>query len=76
MSDVVKKEVDKALREYLEAAHNYHGLLDKYFGGGGGIPDVLPVLAYEEAKAAIKEIDEAEAKVTKARKKWETLINL
>jgi len=70
MSDVFKREVDKAVQEYVEALDNYHQLLDKYFPVRRVIPGV-PITAGEPiTEAALKELEEAEAKVAETQRKW------
>ena len=69
MTDVSENEVDKALRKYLEALDSYHKLADKYFsvfwvGDKPRTPEPI-------TEAALKELREAEAKVTETHQKWE-----
>ena len=69
MSNTFEKEVDKAVREYVEALASYHKLVDRYvsvFWVGDKPRTPEPI-----TEAALKELQEAEAKVTEAHQKWE-----
>ena len=74
MSDVFKKEVDNATREYMEALDNYHKLVDECVSVFG--PEVSRFEPKVITIETLEELKEAEAKVTKARKKWHKLIRL
>lgn len=76
MSDILEKEADKAVREYVEAVDNYHCLLDKYFPVRRVIPGVPITPGEPITEAAFKELEEAETKVAEALKKWHKLLGL
>jgi len=74
MSDVSKEEIEKAAHEYVEALDGYRKLVDEsvsVFGPGVSIFE-LKVITIE----TLKELRKAEAKASKARKKWHKLIRL
>jgi hypothetical protein len=76
MSDVSRKEVAKATRGYVEAVDNYHRLLDKYFPVRRVLSGVALTPGEPITETALKELEEAEAKVIETRKKWRKLIGL
>ncbi len=69
MSDVFKKEAD-AVREYVEAVDSYNRLLDKYFPVRRVVPGIEIKPEKPITEAALRELEEAEAKVTKTRQIW------
>ena len=72
MSDVFEKEVEETCRKYVEALDSYHKLVDRYvsvFWEGAKPSRPEPI-----TEVALKELEEAEAKVTEARKKWDDAI--
>jgi len=74
MSDVFEREADKALQAYLGAVDNYHRLLDKYFPVRRVIPGVPITPGEPITEAALKELEEAEDKVTETHKRWMELL--
>ncbi len=68
MSDILEKEADKAVREYVEALDSYHKLADRYVSVFLG--EDKPRTPEPITEAALKELEEAEAKVTETQQKW------
>jgi hypothetical protein len=76
MSDISNKKAEEALREYLEAVENHDRIVDKYFPIRPVIPGKPIVTGEPLTEAAVKELEEAEAKVAEKLKKWNKLLGL
>ena len=70
MSNSLEKEVAKTVRDYVEATENYNQLLDKYFPVRRVVPGVKITPGEPITEAALRELEEAEAKVTETRQRW------
>lgn len=67
MSDVFEKEVEEALQQYLEAVDEYNQLLPR-------VRQFVPgekIISEKWDKESFKKLEEAEAKVTRMRQKWD-----
>lgn len=72
MRDVLEKEAAKAVREYVEALDSESKLVGRYaslFWEGAKPSTPEPI-----TEAALKELEQARAKVTEARQKWDDAI--
>ncbi len=70
MSDILKKDEAKAVREYVESVNKYNQLLDRYVPVRQVEPG-KPIISGEPlTEAALRELEEAEAKVAETQKKW------
>ena len=73
MSNVSSKEIERAGQKHLQAIRAYERLHDKYFPVGPVTPGVPLTPGEPFTDAALKELEEAKAKIDET---WERFISL